>query len=324
MTSLDPVRIYVGTDRSQMLGVKVLEYSTKRHTKLPVEVIPMVDLGLPVPKDPRNRQRTGFSFSRFAIPKLAGYRGRAIYTDADMQVFKDISEIWEMPFEGAKVICQEELPDHIAKMSKTAAPGKRTKQCSVMVLDCEALDWDPVKIVEGLDSEYGYADLMQQLCILNESDVNYNLPIRWNSLEHYDESTCLIHYTDMPTQPWVNIDNANGWLFTNEIRRMLKDRVVTKDELMQEIQLGYVRPSFRTELKMVSDSRDLSEDQIHQLRREDQKKGFVAHKELNELRRRFKLEIREFEKKLSESKGAQNPIASAAKSLARTVKRARP
>ncbi|MEM6554351.1 MAG: glycosyltransferase [Pseudomonadota bacterium] len=319
MTTQEPVRIFVGTDRSQMLGVKVLEYSCKRHTDLDVSVIPMIDLELPIPKDPRNRQRTGFSFSRFAIPQLAGYRGRAIYADADMQVFKDIREIWEMPFDGAKVICQEELPDHIAKMSKSAAPDKRTKQCSVMVLDCESLDWDPVKIVNGLDNDYDYAELMQQLCILDETDVNYNLPIRWNSLEHYDESTCLIHYTDMPTQPWVNIDNPNGWLFTNEIRRMLKDGVVTKDELIAEIGNGYVRPSFITELKMVSDSRELSADQIHQLNREDVKKGFVAHKELNELRRQFKLEIREFEKSLKGTEPQKQGLAQLASNLVNKV-----
>ena len=34
------------------------------------------NLPTPVPKDPKNRGRTGFSFSRFHIPKLAGYKGR--------------------------------------------------------------------------------------------------------------------------------------------------------------------------------------------------------------------------------------------------------
>src|SRR5688500_17656237 len=104
---MDPVRVFVGTDRSQALAVKVLEHSIKRHTDLPVEVTPMCDLPIRQPKDPRQGQRTGFSFSRFCIPQLAGYRGRAIYMDADMLVFKDIRELWEMPFNGAKVIIQQ-------------------------------------------------------------------------------------------------------------------------------------------------------------------------------------------------------------------------
>ena len=70
----DTARIYVGTDRSQLLAVKVLEYSIKRHASIPVELTPMVDLALPEPKDPRQGKRTGFSFARFAIPELAGRR----------------------------------------------------------------------------------------------------------------------------------------------------------------------------------------------------------------------------------------------------------
>ena len=97
MSNDDVIKVYVGADRSQQLAVKVLEYSIQRHTTAPVEVIPMIDLPVPVPKDPRNGQRTGFSYSRFCIPKLAGYSGRAVYMDADMQVFKDIQELWKLP-----------------------------------------------------------------------------------------------------------------------------------------------------------------------------------------------------------------------------------
>lgn len=297
----EPVRIYVGTDRSQMVGVKVLEYSVKRHTDLEVEIYPMLDLGLPIPTDPRNRQRTGFSFSRFAIPQLAEYKGRAIYTDADMMVFKDIREIWEMPFNGTKVICQEELPDHIAKDAKVSAPGVRVKQCSVMVLDCGALDWDPAKIVNGLETEYTYEELMQELCILPEDEVSYTLPLEWNSLEHYEPGkTGLIHYTDMPTQPWVNVENRNGWLFTNEIRRMLADETITMKEILGEIELGFIRPSFRTELKKLDDSREMTDELREAFRKEDKKKGFKPHDELQVLRRQFKLEIRAHEQALKD------------------------
>lgn len=298
-TAQTPVRIFVGTDRSQMIGVKVFEYSVKRHTKLPVVVTPMLDLGLPVPKDPRQRQRTGFSFSRFAIPRLSGYTGRAVYVDADMMVFKDIEELWTLPFNGAKVICQEELPDHISKSSKMAAPDKRVKQCSVMVLDCENLKWVPEDIIAGLDTDYTYEELMQQLCILEESEVNYNLPIRWNSLEHYDETTCLIHYTDMPTQPWVFADNKNGYLWVNEVRRMLADGSLTMAELKEELELGYLRPSFLTELDMVDDSSKLTAADRRKLADEDSNKGFVKHAALTEARAQFKREIKEFEKSLA-------------------------
>ena len=107
MESNETIRVFVGVDRSQLLAVPVLEYSIKRHTTAKVEVVPMLDLPVPKPQDPRNGQRTGFSFSRFCIPKLAGYRGKAIYMDADMLVFRDIRELWDIPFDGAKIIIQK-------------------------------------------------------------------------------------------------------------------------------------------------------------------------------------------------------------------------
>ena len=110
-----PVRVFVGADRSQIIGVRVLEYSIRRHTSVQVELTPMVDLPLPEPPEPRHHARTGFSFSRFAIPMLANYRGRALYLDADMLVFRDIMDLWSMPFGEAKAICQTEIPKPFQK-----------------------------------------------------------------------------------------------------------------------------------------------------------------------------------------------------------------
>lgn len=309
MTLETPVRIFVGTDRSQMVGVKVLEYSVKRHTDLPVEVVPLIDVKLPEPRDPRQRQRTGFSFARFAIPKLANYRGRALYTDADMLVFKDIRDLWSIDFEGTKVIVQEELTDEHTKHRKKFMPGKRVKQCSVMLIDCEAAQWDPEAIVRGLDESYNYEQLMQNLCILREEEVSYRVPFRWNSLEHFDNTTCLIHYTDMPTQPWVSTDNANGYLWTNEVRRMLADGSLTLAELEQEKSLGFLRPSFLTELKMVDDSAKLTKDQTRILAAEDKAAHFVKHAALNEARERRKQETKEYERKVRDGQAPAGPVS---------------
>jgi hypothetical protein len=249
---MEPVRIYVGSDRSQWIGVKVLEHSIRRHASLPVEIIPMVDLPVTPPRDPKQDQRTGFSFSRFCIPKLAGYQGKAVYMDADMLVFRDIRELWEIPFGEAKVIVQEQLTDAQAvTQGKKGAPEKRVKQCSVMLLDCARLDWEVDSIVRGLDDKkYDYAGLMYELCIVRENEIAYSIPFRWNSLEHYDSSsTCLIHFTDMRTQPWVYSLNPNGALWVAELKRAVDGGVVTLEEISREIELGYARPSLLAEIK---------------------------------------------------------------------------
>ena len=40
------------------------------------------------------------------IPKLTNYRGRAIYMDADMLVFKDIQNLWNIPMNSNYILVQ--------------------------------------------------------------------------------------------------------------------------------------------------------------------------------------------------------------------------
>jgi hypothetical protein len=250
MSQDEPIRVYVGADRSQQLAVSVLEYSIKRHTDAKVQVVPMMDMPIKQPSDPRNGQRTGFSFSRFCIPKLAGYKGKAIYMDADMLVFRDIRELWNIPFDGAKVVIQQEVKFQEETTAKLGAPKKRKKQCAVMLLDCDRLDWQVEEIIAGMDrGEYDYEELMYDLCILREQDIKYGVPFEWNSLEHWDSDTRLIHYTDVYTQPWSAVTNRFGYLWFDEVRRMLDEGVLTAAELQKEIDLGYFRPSLMKDIR---------------------------------------------------------------------------
>lgn len=235
LTVQAPVRVYVGTDSTQLMGLKLLEYSIRQHASLSVQVEAIDDTGIPVPADPSNRARTGFSFSRFRIPELCGHRGRAIYLDADMQLFSDIRELWTMPFDDAQVLYAE-----------SDARGQRTPQFSVMLLDCARLGWDVAGIVRGLDEgRYHYADLMQRLCIVDDACKRAALPPQWNSLEHYEAGrTRLLHYTDMPTQPWVSRDNRNGELFYRTCRQAIEDGAIPADLVYAEVERGHVAPDF--------------------------------------------------------------------------------
>ena len=298
MSQSEPIRVYVGADRSQQLAVRVLEYSIRRHTDAPVEVHPMVDLDIPQPRDPRQGQRTGFSFSRFCIPRLAGYRGRAIYMDADMQVFRDIRELWNLPFAGRKVLVQEEVKHLSETLKLSNAPVKRIKQCAVMLLDCGRLDWDIADIVRHLDDgDYTYEQLMYDLCLLPEDEVGYTVPFEWNSLEHFDAATRLIHYTDMGTQPWVSTANPNGGLWIAEVRRMLQEGVLPWAEVKGEVDAGFFRPSLLRDLKWrhrvprpLLPWFDRSNAAI------DRAGGFVAHKAVYEAKRRRSQAIKDYER----------------------------
>lgn len=291
----DLIRVYVGTDRSQLLAVAVLEHSIRRRTSRQVQVCPLIDLDLPEPVDVRQGSRTNFSFARFAIPELAGYAGRALYLDADMLVFRDIGELWDIPFEGRTVVIQEEIPEHAVSHQKAGAPAKRVKQCSVMLIDCAKAAWDVHEIVGGLDGRYTYEQLMYELCILPEAEVRYAVPFAWNSLEHYDASTRLIHYTDMDTQPWVSTENRHGGLWMEEVRLMLDTGALTPAELKTEIDLGYFRPSLAHELEEMPHRGGWNAEAAARYAAIDHQAGFVRHAEVYRRKRQRAEAIKRYE-----------------------------
>lgn len=273
MTS-DLARIFVGADRSQLIAVKVLEFSIARRTNLPIHVRSMHDLDLPEPTDIRHGKRTGFSFTRFAIPALCHHTGRALYLDADMLVLRDLRELYELPFSGAKVLVQEEP-------AATAKGARRIRQSSVMLLDCGALDWDAPNIIAGLGKDYSYEQLLHELCILRAEEIGSTIPFAWNSLETYESGrTGLLHYTDMQTQPWVNPANPNGYLWIDEVRDMIAAGAMTLEDLAEEIRLGYVRPSLLVELEGPRRGVSPSAKELDALRAIDAAARFQPHAEV--------------------------------------------
>jgi hypothetical protein len=229
-----PIRVYVGATEEQMLAVKVLEYSIRKHCSVTVEVLPLhqASIEIPQPKDPRNIGKTPFSFQRFVVPELAGRRGRAIYLDSDMQVFRDIRTLWMAPFEGAQILtCPSTDPAH------------RRPQFSVMVMDCSALAWDVSAIVRDLDEgKYTYEQVMYEMALAPR--VRQSIDPVWNSLERYEEDvTALIHYTDMPTQPWVYRENPFGYVWMRELFEAIDRKFITEDFIADHVQRGWVRPT---------------------------------------------------------------------------------
>lgn len=258
----------------------------------------MHDLELPDPKDPRNGKRTGFSFTRFAIPKLMGYTGRAIYLDADMLVLRDFRELWSLPFGECKIIIQESAAPADSSAAPRGTNKKRQKQCSVMLLNCGALNWDPEEIISGLDGRYSYEELLYNMCILEEHEISYAVPFEWNSLEVFEPGkTGLIHYTDMQTQPWVYANNPNAWIWLEELRLMLENGSMAMSEIEREVSLGYFRPSL---IQQMADfgagrARAPTDAELRKYREIDKSAGFRPHRAVNEMAARRQKAVEDYE-----------------------------
>jgi hypothetical protein len=239
----EPIRVFVGADDSQLVAAAVLEHSIRKYASRPVEFTVMKDMDVPTPKDPANRARTGFSFYRFLIPKLCGYEGRALYLDCDMQVFADMAELWDIPFDGNTVLCtnQPEPPEQW-KDDPNFKPGRHL---AVMMLDCARLPWNVDEIVRGLDQgRYDYKQLMSDLCIVPQDEIAERIPTEWNSLEQYEPGkTKLLHYTVVPTQPWKNDKNPLRELWMREFCEAVAAGAVDPELVRRSIAAGYVKRS---------------------------------------------------------------------------------
>lgn len=230
----NPIKVFVATTESQMLAVKVLEYSIRKHASMTVEVVPMHLSGIeiPAPKEPINRPRTPFSFQRFLIPQLCDFKGRAIYLDSDMLVFTDIRELWTHPFGDAEIL------------SVSEPKGTRRKpQFSVMLLDCESLKWDIRRIVDDLDAGHlTYDELLYEMKAGGRIDAC--IDPAWNSLERYKEDeTALVHYTDMTVQPWVSRENPLGYLWIRDLIQAIDNGFISRNYVEEHVRRGWVRPS---------------------------------------------------------------------------------
>ena len=226
-----PIRIFVGCDQTQYLASRVLEYSILLHCDTAVDIQRIDNTGISPPKDPEKRARTPFSFARFKIPELCGFKGRAIYLDADMIVFDNIREVWEFPFDDYALLYSSWGSD-------------RNPQYSVMLLNCEELQWDPKKLVQLLNEDgCSYDDLMYHFKFMDRKLLGPVIPETWNSLEVYEDGqTKLLHYTDMNRQPWVANVNENASLFYSYLQAAMADGFISKGEFVQEVRKGFVSP----------------------------------------------------------------------------------
>ncbi len=245
-----PIKIYLGMQIEQSLAVDVLSYSIRAHTRSAVEITPLyeavaaADIQIPTPSAPHLRPRTPFTFQRFAIPALCHYQGRAIYLDSDMLVFKDINELWQQPFTSS---VNPEIAADLLSVPEPAC-SNRPPQYSVMLLNCEQLHWDAPQLLKQLEAgEWSYEQFVIEMA--SAAQKSASLPAGWNDLERYTSGqTALIHYTDMPRQPWLSTANPLCGLWCDVLLQAIAANAISRETVCDAIQRGWVRPSLLVQI----------------------------------------------------------------------------
>lgn len=85
------VKVFCGYDPRQPLAYNVLQHSIHRNSKRRIIIEPLMLEKLPL----KRRGLTAFTYSRFLVPWLCDFAGRAIFLDSDIVVTGDIGELWD-------------------------------------------------------------------------------------------------------------------------------------------------------------------------------------------------------------------------------------
>ena len=169
------LKIFIGFDDRQIISFTTLVASVYEKATKPVAVSPLVLETLPITR----RGLTPFTFSRFLVPWLCGYKGVAIFMDADMLFVSDVCEL------------ENSISDDIA-VSVVKSLDK-FEQTSFMLINCEHASH---KLLTPEFVEETQIDL-HGLEWLKENEVGALDP-KWNQLVGYqsiDTTSGNLHYT---------------------------------------------------------------------------------------------------------------------------------
>jgi lipopolysaccharide biosynthesis glycosyltransferase len=134
------LRIFIGFDAVETVAYHTLVQSILNHCSEPVSITP-IKLSM-LPEYTRKRlpeQSNEFSFTRFLVPYLCGYEGKALFMDCDMIFRTDPKEIFGLIEENQSVAVVKH--DYIPK-NKTKYLGAiqyqypRKNWSSVMLFNC--------------------------------------------------------------------------------------------------------------------------------------------------------------------------------------------
>lgn len=164
------LRVFIGYDPRQPIAYNVLQHSIVTNSSRPVAISPLILSQLPI----KRRGLTEFTYSRFLVPYLCEFKGKALFLDADMVVTGDIAELFELGEMNAVSVMQDQ---------------PKFEWASAMLFNCGAcLRLTP----EFIDDE------KNKLFDFEWAPYVGKLPKEWNCCVGYQESsasTKLFHFT---------------------------------------------------------------------------------------------------------------------------------
>lgn len=183
----------MGFDNRQPVAFHVAMQSLLKHASVPVAVTPLVLETLPISRS----GLTPFTWSRWLVPYLCGYQGKALFVDADTLFRADVKELFEIEF-SQPIAC---VP-HGRKFERASVMLFNNEQCQQLTPDFVQNTVIPIHKLEWLPTH----DLSKDWNHL----VGYDQPNPEAKLAHFAQG--LPCYQEHPSL-W-NSEHAQEWRAT--------------------------------------------------------------------------------------------------------------
>lgn len=217
-----PFRVYIGYDRGEDIAYQVCRYSMEKRSSIPLEIVPILQDDLRArrlyTRDIDPLASTDFTYTRFLVPCLAGYRGWALFCDCDFLWLADIAGLVSQIDDRYAVMCvhHDHRPSEKHKMDgrkQTLYPRKNWS--SLILYNCG----HPANaaLTPGLvNSETG--KFLHRFAWLGDALIG-EVSETWNWLEGWNEKPAtghpsVVHFTRGGPwfDDWQDVDYGELWV----------------------------------------------------------------------------------------------------------------
>ncbi len=186
------LKVFIGYDPRQPVSYNVLQQSILTRSSKPVSVTPLVLEQLPISRV----GLTPFTFTRFLVPFLCGYKGWALFLDIDMLVRDDIYKLFAMADDKYTVM--------------VAKNPERFEWASAMLFNCAKCTMLTPAYVEDTNNKG-----LHSITWVKDEEIG-ELPLEWNHLVGYSkprDDAKLVHFTQgMPCyKKTINCEHSQSW-----------------------------------------------------------------------------------------------------------------
>lgn len=194
---MKPIPVFIGYDPREAIAYHVCVNSIIRNASQPVAVIPVALNLFADYQETHNDGSNHFIYTRFLVPYLMGFQGKAIFIDGDMVVKGDIVELYQYLDMSSDVAVVKH--DYKTKMSQKYMGAKnedypRKNWSSVIVWNCNSFP-NRQLTPEFVQSKPG--SFLHRFSWLKDERIQA-LPPEWNWLpDEYgpNPNAKLLHYT---------------------------------------------------------------------------------------------------------------------------------